>query len=664
MKAVERFVSTEQGPPSWTGCAGGCGLVPAESRSLFASDAKRPPRAIRLIASLVLVAAMALVALVPAGVAAPLELRSGTPIVVRSDATDVERFAASELVHYLGAISGASYAMSASDSVPSGPVVLVGAAWAREFREQIGPERLGEDGIRLKRAGDRVLVAGAGTRGTLNAAYAFLEILGCRWFAPNFEFYGDAGGEHVPRVATPAVDALDVVQRPSFSRRKKYVEEGETHDVPTLLKMIDWMAKVRLNVLNCPINYEGRGHTKWDNFREALIPELRKRGILIEVGGHGYQNFLPADRYFAAHPEWFGMIKGQRTDNPHVVFSTSNPEAVSTFVANIRAYLRAHPEIDIFDCWPPDGAKWSEAPEDVALGSPTERQLLLLNRVVSELKGEFPRLQVQFLAYSSYVEPPKVQRPAPGVVMEFCPINRGFQAPLFDGALPQNLEYFQQLKGWLSGVMDPGAVTLYSYVTKYRWRSLPILVPHLIAAEADRFSGMGLGGISSYSEPGAWAALELDHYFLSRWSWDSRLDVEQELRDYTGNRYGAAAEAVRGYFALVERIVPHAVAVVGSNLNEKSQRRHVADFARAAQLLEQAAGEVAGDRKASLLVSLLEGSRRYTLNEMQLRLEFLEGSAGWKRGQLERIEHLLAERRKIVEENRSRGLLVVDARTW
>ena len=72
-----------------------------------------------------------------------------------------------------------------------------------------------------------------------------------------------------------------------------------------LKQMVNWMAKVRMNVLDCPIDYQHLHRTEWDNFREALIPELRKRGILIEVGGHGYPNFLPQEKYFAEHPEWF-----------------------------------------------------------------------------------------------------------------------------------------------------------------------------------------------------------------------------------------------------------------------------------------------------------------------------------------------------------------------
>jgi hypothetical protein len=48
-----------------------------------------------------------------------------------------------------------------------------------------------------------------------------------------------------------------------------------------------------------PLNYGGQGRVKWDNWRVALTPELQRRGIWIEVGGHGYENYLNAQMSFS-----------------------------------------------------------------------------------------------------------------------------------------------------------------------------------------------------------------------------------------------------------------------------------------------------------------------------------------------------------------------------
>ncbi len=592
----------------------------------------------------------------------PLQLvenGKGLPVVVRPDASQVEQFAAAELSRYLQKITGQSFETQTGAAQPAEGFFL-GRRAAEALGISLAGEQLGDDGFIMKQTGRRIVLAGGGYRGTLYAVYAFLEEMGCRWLAPNFDFYGAAGTEFVPRLANFEIATLDVVERPSFKWRKKYVEEGQSHTTENLKRLIDWMAKARFNVFDCPLDYQHRGHTRWDNWREALIPELKKRGMLIEVGGHGYPNYLPQDQYFDRHPEWFGMLNGQRSRAANLVFSTANKEAVATFIANIETYLRAHPEIDIFDLWPPDGARWSEAPEDVALGSPSERQVLLLNQVVKALAGEFPKLRVQFLAYSSYIDPPKVNKPAPGVVMEFCPINRSFETALYAGADPQNTTYFWDLEGWANGVIDPQAITIYSYITKYAWRSLPILVPHLIADEARRFHAMGIGGQAAYSEPGGWASFELDHYIMARASWNAGLDVDRAIDDYARARYGKAGPAMAKYLRLVEEVVPHAVAIPGTTLEATRQRSMIQRFRRAEQFLNQARTAAAGDTSALLLIGKMAASEQYAMNEMRLRLAILQGSEGSREDHA--IQDLLAEKRQIIQQNAHTGVITQDQR--
>ena len=571
--------------------------------------------------------------LVSTAAARPLPI-AGLPIILPQSPNATEQFAAAELARYLERITG----KPSSIKQANGPAIIIEHAPADE----------GNDGFTLRRVEDRIVLTPATRRATLYAVYALLEHLGCRWFAPNFSFYGDATGEFIPHTATPTIDTLDLSEKASFPWRKKYVEEGHTHTTENLKQMIDWMAKARMNVFNCPIDYQHEGKTRWDNWRAELTPELQKRGILIEVGGHGYPNFLPADKYFDAHPDWFGMLKGERSRAPNVVFSTSNASAVREFVSNLRAYLKAHPEIDIFDCWPPDSARWSEAPEDVALGNPTERHMLFLNRVARDLAPDFPRLKIQFIAYSSYIAPPEHNRPPANLVMDFCPIDRSFESPLFEEKTDMNKRYFEALKGWVGGIIPPQSVTIYSYITKYAWRSLPILIPHMIAAESRVYRDMGIGGWATYSEPAAWATFELDHYFVARYAWNASLDPDRELAAYTAARYGKAATPVAKYFALVEQIVPHAVGIPGTEIDPAKQRQYVTRFAAAEKLLDEAR-QLAGP---SVLLDKLDASRRYAENEMQIRLVLVARNLSYRD-----LEKLLIGRRRLIEEQSTKGVI-------
>jgi hypothetical protein len=596
--------------------------------------------------------------------AEPLALRKGAaglPVVIGPAPSETVQFAASELSRYLKKISGADFAVESRMRIPADALV-VGRTAAASAGVDISQQQLGEDGFIIRRAGHRILIAGYSGRGTLYGVYSFLEKLGCRWFAPNFDYYGAAGGEYVPRIESPSAGDWDIVERPAFKWRKLYIEEGWSHTTENLKQMIDWMAKVHMNVLDCPVDYQHWHHTEWDNWRKALIPELKERGMIIEVGGHGYPNFLPQEKYFAKHPDWFGMYDGKRSDDPRVVFSTANPEAVSTFVANVRSYLKAHPEVNILDVWPPDSARWSEAPADVAMGSPSERQMILLDHLDHELKPEFPKLRIQFIAYEMFTVPPVKHKPDPGLVMEYCPIQRTFESPIYASSYPENEDYFHNLKLWLNGTIDPANITIYTYIGKYAWRSLPIDIPHLIVDEARRYHEMGIGGMATFSEPGNWATYELDHYITAKALWNPKLNVKDELADYTSKRYGPAGPAVLSYLDLVEEIVPHAVGIPGTRLTLDKQRMLMSDFAPAAGLLKQAHAAAPNDPAVAILLAKLDHSYEYTENEMQLRFAILKNAQGWGNHRLPELSDLLAQRVKIIDTDPQDGVILHDDR--
>lgn len=598
--------------------------------------------------------------------ATPIELAGpGGPavIVVPEQAPQAEQYAAQELSRYLSSITGRQFAVVHEARGTRNKVeFLVGRQLAEGAGVTFTEDEYGSDGFLLRRTGNRIVIAGIRPRGTLYGVYAFLEKFGCRWFAPNFDFYSPASGERVPRIDSPSIDQLDEISKPSFQYRPLYIEEGATHTPANLVQMLDWMAKVHLNLLNAPVDYEHWGKTKWDNYRSVVLPELKKRDILLEVGGHGYQTFLPQERYFAQHPEWFGMVDGKRTEDPNVVFATSNPEAVATYIANVREYLRAHPEVDIFDTLPPDMTHWSQAPADVALGSFSDRQMLVVTQLAAALKDEFPKLRIQFNAYSNFIEPPEHVQPSTSLLMSVDPYLRSFETSLFDKSQSENSYYVSVLNKWTPAHLPPGNVTIYSYITKYQWQSFPILIPHLIDDEIKHYYAMKLGGLETYSEPGCWATFEVDHYITSRLLWNAKLDINTELTDYTHMRYGAAAGPVGQYIALAEQITPHALPILGTNLSADSEKVYVKKFEAAAKMLADANQLAANDAALESLVDKLERGRRYAMNAMQLRLAFAQAGAGWHGAQMNAIEKLLAERRQILQDNTGKGVLLIDQR--
>jgi hypothetical protein len=406
---------------------------------------------------------------------------------------------------------------------------------------------LGDEAFSISTEGDRIKVVGSNDLMVLTGAYHLLDLLGCRFLAPNFAHY-QGSAELVPIGAGLRVK-LDapILRKPTLKFRKLYVEEGISHDIDSLKQLVEWMPRAGYNTLVIPTDYAGRGRVKWDHWREALTPELQKRGLTIEVGGHGYENFLNAGmesgKLFARRPEWFGAnAAGERQKPTRVVFCTSNAEARETVIRNVLAYLKARPEIQIFDFWPPDGAKWCECDDCKKLGEPPDRQAILLKQVQDAVRSIRPDVRLEVIAYSSYLNPPKDVPIDKNVLVDFCPISQHFDEQI-DDADSKNKVYADALRAWRKDFA--GDISIYSYYRKYAWDSLPVVIPHYMQKDLQWYATLPVQGISVYSEPADWFTYELNHYVLAKLAWDPNVDVDALVTKFCQARYGSEWKIAR-----------------------------------------------------------------------------------------------------------------------
>lgn len=395
-----------------------------------------------------------------------------------------------------------------------------------------------DDSFAAETRENRMALAGVNERGTLYAAYELLELAGVKFFAPAFGYY-EGNAEYVPAASTLTVPDMHGVSEPSFEFRRKYVEEGWSHTAENLPQLIDWMAKNKLNTLVVPYDYIAQGKTKWDDWREELTDDLEKRGMIVEVGGHGFESFLTREKYGAAHPEWF--VSGYN------VFNIANEEAVDTYVSEVVDYLRARPEIGIFDCWPPDVATWPPAVL-AKFGTNANAYAYVVNKLHAAVKEHLPGVRIEAIAYATHVNPPSAEyQYDETVLIDFAPYFRSYRDSVF---APANQSVINQINSWKERF--DGTFTMYEYYRRYAFHSLPVVFPQLIGQELPYYKEFGMDGIGTYSEPGDWITFEITHFILAKMSWNAELDAEELIRDYIQNRYGAASDEMEPYFRLVE----------------------------------------------------------------------------------------------------------------
>lgn len=463
--------------------------------------------------------------------------RTAYVIALSAHPSDAETLAASELATYLRRITGASFPVRRGGAGEGEKAIVLRTA------KSTGMSALSGDAYGITVRGDAVILTGGSARAVLYAAYDFLARLGCQWLAPDFTYYaGEA--EHVPHEPTLVyVSSGDVIQRPVFAIRKLDMAGARSHDIESLRKIVEWMPKLRYNTLMVSMVSGIGGHKTWDDWRGALTPELEKRGITIEVGGHGYQHFLNArmegGTLFTRHPDWFGRDSACKPSRAtQLVFNTANPDAVAYLIGNVVRYVTAHPEIDVFDFWPPDGARWAECAEQKSLGTVEDRHARLVTQLYTALKRARPELRVEMIAYAHAKLPPEHELIPPDVLVDFCPIGQDFDVPIYDPTAENNAIYVSAIQKWRRAFS--GDIGLYSYYRKYAWRSLPNVIPHYMQRDLQWYATVPLQGISSYAEPGDWYTYELNHYALGQLAWNPDIDVDSLIDGYARARYGPA----------------------------------------------------------------------------------------------------------------------------
>src|SRR5262249_11060368 len=139
-------------------------------------------------------------------------VQAGAPnadVIVARGATDDDKAAAYELIHYVQRCTGAELPLRAQRSAGRPAIVIGLAAAPEQMRNRV--QRLGRDGFVVEAGGDTIVLAGNAREGTSFAVYEFLErFAGVRWLWP-----GDTG-EVTPRHANLVVDDTSLAREPAF----------------------------------------------------------------------------------------------------------------------------------------------------------------------------------------------------------------------------------------------------------------------------------------------------------------------------------------------------------------------------------------------------------------------------------------------------------------
>lgn len=325
-------------------------------------------------------------------------------IYVPGDAGTVERFAAAELKRYVREISGARLLDTATPTRPH--TICVGLR--KDLHGDLPEPKPGFDGYSILVTEQAITIAGNNPRGVLYGVYDLLERLGCRWYHP-------AVDPKDPEVVPKDPDLSLPTGRWSESARiedRVYWISGLAFEVrPESVAQLDWAAKNRYNGLSWQCVAEKIDEHLGLMESKGVIAAMEKRGLMLHGPGHSFPYFLATDKYFEAHPEWFGFADGKRHPHggkwPLMNFCMSNPDACDEFIRNAESFAKAHPQFHWLDLLPIDGGVPCRCDECLK-STPTDLLIGFYNKLADRLKTVAPEVIVDCVpGYGQVTDPPK-----------------------------------------------------------------------------------------------------------------------------------------------------------------------------------------------------------------------------------------------------------------
>ncbi len=449
-------------------------------------------------------------------------------IVVSADASATDIYASQRLKHYLDRITGKNIEIVTNND-SSEYEICVGATRRAEndFSESA-------DGSYIITSTDkRIIINGAGNKGTINGVYAFLEkFCGCHWYETQVII--------VPENSTLTVPAnINVEYTPFF-------EYTETDTASS--------RDIEFSLANGLIGGAYRDFTA-------------EQGAAVEYLGRFCHTmttfFCKSETYFDEHPEYFALRNGKRTPNQ---LCLTNEKVKDIVTAEVLELLESehNPDADIqivsltqhdnFDYCMCDNCKAI----DEENGSQSGTMITFVNEIARRVKEHgYDNVVFDTFAYQYTRKAPTKVVPREDVIVRLCSIECCFGHTLDDPKCEQNVDFMNDLRKW--GKIC-NRIYIWDYVHNYAntlciFPNFGVLQRNIQIFYENNAKGLYEEG-NYYIDNSDAEFAEMRTYLLSKLMQNPYLDYEAEMDGYLNGVYGPGGCYIREF---VDIITEHAV---------------------------------------------------------------------------------------------------------
>lgn len=449
-------------------------------------------------------------------------------IVMPEKPTPVDKTAANQLSTYLNKSTGADFEIIKENLYNAEkPAILLGnTKRTGKYLTGFKYDSLGRDGIIIKTFNKDIVLTGGEPAGILNAVVTFLEEqVGVRWWT--------ATEEDVPQHKTLKIKKLNTVFVPKLQIRHNWSMEMEAMQPYTGPEVSDEQS----DIFSIHLKNNGKGGMT-NNY---LPDELGGSNTIF--GAHTVPlTFLKAEQYFGKHPDWYGLVKGERI--AHQVCWT-NKEMRKQLIENVLQFLREHPKVTVVSVSQNDGGNPCECPECTAIVQNEETQMgpILdgVNAVADAVAKEFPNVLVESLSYYYSQKCPKNMKAKDNVLVRICTYEQTMNKPLTES--DYNKDNRDNLLEWGEHAKN---LFVWNYVTDFAHYMYPqpnlfALAPNLRFFIEHNVKGVFMQG-DVHCQTGDFQHLRA--WFVSQLLWNPYQDDKRLIKEFCDGYYGKAGRYV------------------------------------------------------------------------------------------------------------------------
>lgn len=478
----------------------------------------------------VLVGIIMIVSSIPFGTSAVENSFDVTKAVIVAGESATDKYAASRLEYYLEQITGRDIAV-VSDSQPESELEIIVGATNRENADLDGFK---DGGYVIASDEGKIVICGAGNKGTINGVYAFLEdYCGCHWY--------ESGVIVTPENASLTVPyGIDDEYHP-------YFEYTETDTISS--RDIEFSLA---NGLNGGV------------YRSFTAEQGGQVGYIGSFAHTLVTHYCKPETYFEAHPEYYAYHQGERVPQQ---LCLTNPDVIDIVVGEVLENLsRQHDPsatIQIVSLTQHDNQKYCECEKckalDDANGSHAGTMITFVNTVAERVKasGNYDNVVFDTFAYQYTRKAPTAVVPREDVIVRLCSIECCFGHTLDDPKCDENKDFMYDLEQW--GKIC-NRVYIWDYVNNYA--QTVCIFPNfgVMQRNVQIFYENNVKGI--YEEGNYYIANcdaefgEMRTYLLSKLMQNPYCDYEAEMNGYLETVYGAGWQNIREF---IDIMTEHAV---------------------------------------------------------------------------------------------------------